>query len=274
MIIKLKNETFTSKRFQKLKKILECMMSYPEGVTPKFLSEKTGINVNTIKSILPSVSGIKKTFRGFYIVESRGDTPPSISTGDLTDWNFHNCILSVNLKNYKSLEIPIKIDLDLLILELTISNSGNAVCRVSTDYPLNISSICLVYGYFIEYLKGYSNDNIAMCDITIRTIEFNKDYANLRLDGINSISLDNFISQFKIYQKKLAVRVEHKTKLPIQATTIIDMLKNNNNSQDLDIENRLNTQLRVIERLLYSTSNNTQLLYKIVDKVNKLNEKG
>ncbi len=99
----------------------------------------------------------------------------------------------------------------------------------------------------------------------IRTIEFNKDYSNLRLDGLNCITVDNLVEQFKLYQKKRGLRIEHKTKVPLTVENIVDMLSSNPNSIEHTI--KLADQKKQLDRLTTATSANTHMLYKLIDNL-------
>ena len=240
---------------KKSSQILFCMKGYPEGMTPKLISLKTGLNVNTVKSILPKLEGVTKTMRGLYKVAKRGDTPPLVHV-ELTDWNFHNLILTAPLLGDY---IPSQVEYDFNLVNCILSATKNKVTlRLSSDWPLNVSSICLVGGLFSEIAP--INENAIM----VSTIEFNHDYRNLRLDGVQSISLDNLVEQFKIYQKKRGLRIEHKTKVPMTVNNIVDMLSNNPNSIEFNV--KLNEQKAQLERLTLATQTTTKLLYSLIDK--------
>ena len=243
------------------------MKNFPEGTTPKTIALHTSINVNTVKSILPKLTGIKRIIRGFYKVVEGGDTPTSPPSEELIQWTFHNCILSSQLKDYPGKLIESTNSFGIVNYQFTISTTGNATLCVSSDTPLNISSLCSVYAYFSELLSKYSNDSITKETTFIRTIEFNKDYSNLRLDGIKCITLDSLVEQFKVYQKKLVMRIEHKTKVNFTVENIVDMLTNNPNSLELNI--KLAHQRTQIERLTEATNTNTKMLLKLIDRENR-----
>lgn len=264
---KLSVETFTGSISPKTEKIIQCMNNYPEGITPKELGRQTGLNVNTIKSILPKMENVKKVMRGLYKVLNWGDGSATSSPSDLTFWNFHNCILSCPLTHYPGTIISSSYNLKLVNLEFSISLKGRATLRLSSDYPLNVSSICMVAGFFTDQISKHSPDRPSFRDITVSTIEFNRDYSNLRLDGVKCITLDNLTEQFKVYQKKLGMRIEHKTKVKFNVDNVVDMLSNNPNSLDLNV--KLATQKEQLDRLTHSTSQHTKLLFKVIDRMNE-----
>ena len=249
----------------KARKIMDVMVAFPEGITPKELGRLTGLNTNTIKSILPKLENIKKVMRGVYKVYEWGDSPQSTHFSDLRSWNFHNCHLSSVLSNYPGRLIETTHSLNLLNLKFIINNQGKASLSVSSDFPLNVSSICLVAGYFKEQISKYSDSSPSFKDIMVSTIEFNKDYSNLRLDGVKCITLDNLTEQFKVYQKKIGVRIEHKTKIKFNVENIVDMLSSNPNSLELNL--KLSKQKEQLDRLSLAMSNNTQLMFKLMDQL-------
>lgn len=245
----------------KTKKILKALDYYPEGATPKMLALDTGINVNTVKSILPKVKGLEKPLRGLYKVVKEGDGPISLTGGSLFDWNFHNLVLSTGLGSFPGKLVMSTHSFGLVNAEFVLSTVGNASLRVSSDHPLNVSSICFVDAFFRELIAKYSDDVVKT--VWVKTIEFNKDYDNLRLDGVKSITVDNLVDQFKLYQKKRGLRLEHKTKVPFSVDNIVDMLSRNPNSLELNI--KLSQQAEQIDRLTQQTINNTELVRKLIE---------
>ena len=55
----------------------------------------------------------------------------------------------------------------------------------STDYPVNFSSIGLLVEIFIKLIEEEVKIKVDLEKVYFSTIEFNKDYNNLRLDGSN-----------------------------------------------------------------------------------------
>jgi len=260
---KLLVATRTSRADQKHQKILKALSYYPEGATPKILSRETGVNVNTIKSILPKLKGIKKVIRGLYKVAERGDTHPAVASGVLSSWCFHNLVLSSVLSGYKGRLVSSTHSFGLVNAKFVLSSVGNASLIVSTDFPLNVASIGVVFAYFLEQCAKYCDTLITEESCLVRTIEFNRDYSNLRLDGLRCITLNSLVEQFKVYQKRSGLRVEHKAKVSFTVENIVDMLSNNPNTLESNI--RLSAQAADLRRLTLATSVNTGLLYKLID---------
>ena len=244
----------------KLQKIRKVLQNYPEGATPKMISVESRINANTIKGLLPIMTDVKKIRRGLYKVVKGGDVPYA-SSGDLLDWNFHNCMLSCQTKGTKPTDIML--DLKLIQIHYVVSGSGRATLRVASDSPLNVSSLCSVFAVF-SLLLGWP---VNMGDVFITCIEFNKDYSNLRLDGIKCITVDSLVSQFKAYQKRAGLRVEHKTKVPLSVENVVDMLSSNPSS--VDISTKMSELQKGLEAVAVATANNTRLLFEAVDHMNK-----
>ena len=206
------------------------------------------------------MEGIKKAIRGLYKVLPRGDGPDSL-TLDLQDWNFHNLIMTTQVIDLGFRGVEKSFDFGLVQCDLSVAGTGKATFRVSSDYPLNVSSICFVAGFFAELIELPS-----MSDVLISTIEFNHDYKNLRLDGVKCITVDGLVAQFKAYQKKEGLRLEHKTKVPLSVENVVDMLRQSPNSVDLNV--KLSQQKEGLEQLLVATSRNSELIFKLFDKMN------
>lgn len=261
---KLKVSTNSSNVFQKKDKIIHWLTQHEEGATPSMIAVGTGINVNTIKSILPKMQKVKSVTRGWYKVLIEKDNP-LISCGELKDWNFHNLILQTQLKSYNPLDI--KLNYNLIDINILINSKGKCTTRLSSDFPLNVSSICLVYAFLTEKLKPYTNDILTMKNINIRCIEFNKDYSNLKFEGVQCISLDGLCEQFKLYQKSIGLRVEHKTKVEFRVNNMVDMLTQSPNT--LDLTTKLNQTEEQLKKLTTQSIYNTNQLNKILERNRK-----
>jgi len=243
---------------RKIKKIETVLESFPEGANPKLIAYHSGLNTNTVKSILPKMANVTKSMRGIYRVVKEGDTPDL-----LTDWNFHNLILTYH-PNHEILPTRIYEKNGDLGLELIVSKSNKCTLRLDCDVPLNVSSITLAYCYFRKYLN-LSKEEMPLSQVYVSSIEFNKDYRNIRLDGINSISIDSLLSHFKLYQKSVSVRKEHKTKVPFSVNNVVEMLSSN--PSEIDINIKLSEQQEQLARLTEATSSNSQLMFKLIDSL-------
>ena len=227
---KLKVATRTIGKLKKVEKIMKAVESEPAGITPKIMALMTGINQNTIKGLLKDMKGVKNEIRGVYRLVGLGRD--SIKT--IFEFNFHNITLSCDLKGYTGIRIDTSLSSGLINYRFEIGEvSKQATLHISTEYPINISAIESVYMTFAGLVEKYAGYKPETKDVTVSSIEFNQDYANLKLEGVNCITLENLIEQFKLYQKTNGLRVEHKIKVPIQLETIMDMLTNSSISSDI-----------------------------------------
>lgn len=249
-----KVETLTGSNIQKAEKIFNYLVCTPEGATPKMIALNTSLNVNTVKTILPKLENVKRFTRGWYKVVNKGDTPI------LHTWTFHNLVMTVNLPNESRSPSHHDYDLGLIKATLDISRTAKATLRVACDTPLNVSSICMVYGFLRETLKNIMGYSPSLQETLITTIEFNKDYKNLRLDGVKAITLDNLITHFKLYQKQLILRKEHKTKHQFNTQNLIDMLTQNPN--ELELATRIEEQEKKLDKLIKITTLNYNMTKK------------
>ena len=248
--MKRKVKTSTRDKDRKLKLIKTCLKGYPEGLSPKLIALRTGLNVNSVKSSLPKIAGVKKVMRGLYKVVDEGDgTSSSVA---LSDWNFHNLILTADCVVGDD-----SFDVDFGTGKLVVSLvGGRATCRLSSDYPLNVSSVALVSSYFSDLVSLSS-------PVMVSTVEFNHDFKGLRLDGVSCISVDSLVSQFKAYQKRLGLRLEHKTKVPISVESVVGMLQSQVSSVDLHV--KLDEQLVVLRGLSRAVDNSGLLLRRLLE---------
>lgn len=225
----MKREVSTrlSEKQKKILKIKEYLRQTPEGATPKMIALFTGINQATMRGMIGKIKGIEQVpgLRGVYrLVE--GEEHDAIFS-----YNFHNLIVGVFLPNYQKESVKQTLSCNLTNYEFTICKATKkATMRISTpkvkgtDYPINLSSITLAFALFRELVHKFADVKIQMKDAQVSSIEFNKDYSNLKLEGVNCITLENLIEQFKIYQKSDKLRTEHKLKIPLNAEDLIKLL--------------------------------------------------
>ncbi|MDD4157665.1 MAG: hypothetical protein PHY08_13960, partial [Candidatus Cloacimonetes bacterium] len=217
----------------------------------------------TIKSILPKMLEIRKKegLRGIYkLVENNPH-------GSIFDWNLHNITLIYELPNYKGQKINSVIETPLLKGRFGIgSKSKKASIHLATNNPINISSLNILALYFLKLIEPNYNYPLNIDNIVIRSIEFNKDYINLRLDGLKSITFTSLCYQYKLYQKKQGLRQEHKINLPINIPEIFSMLQGGNHNLEIYSElNSLKNEQKIlvdsnrrIQELLLRRSSNKQ----------------
>ena len=259
----LKVTTYRGGKLNKIDKIIKCLENYPEGATPKMIALATRINVNTIKSMIQEIPEVKKIIRGLYKVVKQGDTP-HLET--LHNWTFHNLILTANLTNYKP--ITKTEGFGLITYRFTISKAGKASLIVACDQPLNIASIGTIFAWFKSQIP--KENKLTTANTYINTIEFNKDYKNIRLDGVKALTIDSLTEQFKLYEKKTKMRIEHKTKVNFTVENIIDMLTNNPNSLELNI--KLSAQQEQLNKLTTATNKTSDLLFTLIDNLKRNQE--
>lgn len=206
----------------KIDKIISVLAEHPEGLFPKQIGFLTKINVNTIKSFLPKIPIVAKKdgMRGIYILVDK------YTHGSIFKWNLHNAIISYEVPEYNGERIKKTLGFNLVNFEFEVgAESKRATLRLSTDYPINISSLEVYYLLFVELVKTYCEKTPSPEETYVSSIEFNQDFVNLRLDGMKCITLNSLLSQFKAYQKKMGLRVEYKTKIQIGVNEIFSMLE-------------------------------------------------
>ena len=223
----LKVATRSLQKQQKVQKIIDYLKTIPEGTTPKMISLFTGINQATVRGMIGNIDCVKQipNLRGVYHLVGE------MGVDAIFSYNFHNLILGVFLPNYQKESVKQTLSCELTNYEFMIGKgSKRATLRLSTpkikgtDYPINISSITLAFALFKELVLKHSGVKIQMKDVVINSIEFNKDFTNLKLEGVNCITMENLIEQFKIYQKSDKLRSEHKIKVPMNAEELIKLL--------------------------------------------------
>jgi hypothetical protein len=252
---------------KKKDKIVNLLKEYPEGITPKEIAFLTKINVNTVKSLLPKIENIRKKegLRGLYVLVENNPH------GSIFDWKLHNVTLTYDLINYSGEKINKTIDSELIKFRFGIgAKTKKATLHLSTDNPIEISSLNIYCLYLLELIRQNYNSPLFLENIIVRSIEFNKDYLNLRLDGLKSISFTSLCYQYKLYQKRQGLRQEHKINLPIGIPEIFSMLQKGDYS--LEVYSELNSLRKEQKTLVDSNRKIWDFLFALSDKLNHSRE--
>jgi predicted transcriptional regulator len=221
----LKVSTKAREALQKEEIIKDYLRNHPEGSYPKNIVSETSINHSTVRSVCirmakKGIIKIHPIHRGMYLlVENDGH--------GMFSWNFHNTYIF-----YKSdkplVEQQLKVENSLNSLFkyrfIVGAKSNKASMNISTKYPFNLTSLGLV----VEFFRLLMNETLRFIpkdsEIWISSIELNKDYYNLRLDGIKCITWDSLVTQYKIYNKKIGVREESKHNIEFNFKLFADMV--------------------------------------------------
>ena len=198
---------------------------------------------------------ITMPLRGVYKVSEGGDGG-YISGGTLKAWNFHNLYLSFpvcynNRDNFV-------LDYELITIRVDIVNYKASVC-VSSDIPMPLSTLRLLNDLLNEKL----NTKLSMEEMTITSMEFNKDFGGYKLEGVKCISMHTLYSQYKLYEKERSVRIEHKTKVPFPMSHIANMLQVQ--PAHVDMTTRLNENTEKLNKLVAQSVYNTAQINKLLD---------
>lgn len=264
----------TAERESRVKRIIEENYT---GVTPKTIASKTAysehkLNYNTVKSICRRLLGRQEIqehpkHKGWYV-------PVEKSTHSMFELNVQNLILTYQLKENENITKRIS---NMVEQVGTVRfcfgvgyKSKMATMHISTDYPFNLTSLPLCVKVFKDLMeKNLGIAGISDKEVLIRTTEVNKDVYGVRIDGASAITVDGIMAQLKIYQKqKEKVRVEYKTKLPINAETITSLLCGSLNSADQYTQIKLLTcRMENMERIVIKQNKLMQSWFLAVSKI-------
>lgn len=232
-------------------KIVNLLKESPEGLYPKIIAYHLRENQNTIKSHLRKMESkgiIKRDLqkRGIYnLVENKVDDV-------LSDFKFQNAMLTCKIPKIKE-DFIVKNNLnDLVRYRISFcQNTSKATLRLKSPNGINVEAILIFVRLFILEIEKNCNYEPTLEEIQFSSIEFNKDYSTLRLEGAQCLTLSDFIAQYKIYQKAHCVREEYKTKLPIPAKALFELLNSSNNYASLSLEvSYLRILLNDVKKLL------------------------
>ena len=266
---KLKVSTKACTHQKRIEKIVNVMRGFPNGISPKTLAFYTGINQNTVKSILKKLESEGRVnkipyLRGMYI---------------LVENNTHSillyCLQNVVLR-FKSDKIRISRYIeevnnlnDLIKFRFQIGKESNqATMHISTDYPFNITALGILAHLFQEKIIKHCNVEPELNQIEVATFEINKDYYNYKFEGIKSITLDNLITEFKIYQKKKRIREEFKIKVPVTFDLINKILQQGLVSAEVFLKfNKQNKEISKLDERMHNIERVCRGLFQ--SKLNK-----
>lgn len=208
-------------------KILE---KYPEGLFPKMLSKASKINYSTVKVYLRDMLKkglVKQNFKnGPYTVIKP-------IHGNIY-YKYHNIYFSFQFKDIEITPHKEKVQIENIKLIIYFgSKTKKVTCNVSSKEPLNLRELVLVKNLFEQKVKeklGIQELPVLM----IKSIEFNNDLQGIRMDGINAVTWNDFKGVLeKVYNKEDKLRHEFKVSLPVEAESIIHLLRQGLDSYEL-----------------------------------------
>lgn len=245
------------------------MKNLERAVTPKEIALYASINQETAKGIMRKLHRegkvkLENNNRGYYeLVENQYH--------GIFNFKFQNCVLTCPLPGLNQDLGPITSEFYSLIKTSTsfYKNTASATMHVSSDYSIDLPALLTVVDNFVKQIKISSGIDLTTLDnISISSIEFNKDYSNFRLDGPNCITLTSLISQYKLYQKpNNKVREEFKTITSIDFNVLRQLLLST--SQHADLMSQVSTQSEEITQIKKDLRSIKELAFRIVAKENK-----
>lgn len=260
---------------EKLEKIANCISKHPEGIQPKRIALETKLRHNTIKSYLKIIckEGFAKVRSGWYypVAErTHGDEKP-IRT--------HNVNLSINdVSLDKKYEDKIEeFDSVKILVRFGVCNS-KITGVISGEPPLNYREFCFAVDKFKSMICSSIGVNFSNEDILVTSCEFNADYENLRIEGINAVTLTDFKGNLlKLYNKENNLRKEaRETSLPLPA--VLSFLRGNAVpynvvERQIALEEKVDEMSEVVRCQNRESVQINSLLSAILDKLNNISNK-
>ena len=250
---KLKVSTKYRMAQEKISRIIKLIKDHEEGITPKSIAFFTHININTVKSIIRQleIKGIimsKANLRGYYVLVENSTHILQFKLQNII-LSFHSEAINVSntIRETNSLN-------ELIKFRFIIGKSSKkATLHVSTDYPFEPTSLTILAHLFQEKLRKYCDISVTLKDIIVTTFEINQDHLLYKLEGVNCITIDSIIAQYKLYQKQLCVREEFKIKVPVTFDLINQILQQGLISSELFIRTRQNEKIisRIDDKLRF-----------------------
>ncbi|MCX6750922.1 MAG: hypothetical protein NTZ83_05670, partial [Candidatus Pacearchaeota archaeon] len=184
------NRDYTARENEK--KIIRILEENKSGYGPKKLAFILGINEDTAKSMLKRLlnKGVveKNPYtHGIYRLVDK------YRHGSIFEWKFHNGVLTTLIKGYTGDRINKEFSSGLSKYYFEVGKeSQKASLKIAcSENPIEISSIYSLYLNFALLVEKYTGYFPPIKEVTISSIEFNKDFINLKIDGANCITLDS-----------------------------------------------------------------------------------
>lgn len=206
-------------------RILNFIEKCPEGVKPRYVAKNLNLNESTarvyIRRLFARGMLVQNYKLGFYSVTK--------SIHGITNYNIHNIYLSYtfdeetivksNSRKLRFQNIKIRIYYGM--------KSRKATCSVSSKNPLSLRELELVrYVFENEVKRELKKDELP--ELYVKSAEINHDYENVRMEGLNAVTWNNFTGLLeKYYNKKDGVRKEFKVSVPMKANVLLSVLRNN-----------------------------------------------
>ena len=143
--------------------------------------------------------------------------------------------------------------------------------RLSTKYPFNISSLGLAVEIFRRIMEKELGIIVSDKEVWISCIEFNKDYPNLKLEGVNCITWDEMISQFKLYNKTKGLREEYRIKIPFNYEWMNKLFNNSfATAESMALMERQDKKIDQIEKNQRKQEMKMEMIIRLLQKDNKM----
>lgn len=256
----------TDKKKSEIRRVLR---ENKEGLTPKYISSYSGVKLSTTKKLLKKMEDVrqKEGFPGYYVLIEK-------TSGGMFDCKIENLRLSCS-SNEINVEKRIieknKLN-DLIKYRFEIGlKSQKATMTIATDYPLDFSCLGLVGHLFQELIEKHCNFRPDTNQIIVNTIEINKDYYNVTLEGGTSIRLDTALVEYKLYYKeKKYVREEYKLKVPVNLSFIRNLIETGPFYAEINQKlYKLSSDIKMLRRDVNRLTKTIPLVLKYKNKILK-----
>jgi len=211
-VTKCDNKPYTVRdKEEKKRKIKDALIRHPEGLVAKQLHVETGISYPTVRQYLRILVkegevGQKLGTKVYVSVTNKPygiGEPPKIQNVRLN----LKCPDGVKLKYGKVVK-----SIETLKIEVTFGVTNNQITAcISAEPPMDLREFKQVIDTFKSMVRDSLNLKNPIDDkgILITSVELNNDFEGLRLDGIQSLTLNSCMKVLeKIYNKGNKIRRE------------------------------------------------------------------
>lgn len=206
-------------------RILSLIEKCPEGIKPKTVAKCLHLNESTVRSYMRRLFSrgllVQNYNFGFYTVAK--------TIHGITNYNIHNIYLSYTF-NEETIKESGQKKIRFQNIKIRIyygMKSRKATCSVSSKNPLSLRELELVKYVFENEVKRELKKE-SLPELYVKSAEINRDYNNIRMEGLNAVTWNNFAGLLeKYYNKKEGVRKEFKASVPVKASVLLSVLRNN-----------------------------------------------
>ena len=185
--------------------ILQLIESSEIELTPKEISQRTGINHNTVKKYLRDLASVNKVVQPY-----TGAYCSKITHGMMfVPLRVHNVVLCVRDLGLCFSDDVVEFVGDVKVRVQFGLQRRKLTGRISCDAGMDRNAVLFALDRCFDIMEKRTGRRVE--NVVVKTFEVNRDFEKVRLDGSHCFTREGLFGEIeRIYQKGDNVRVEHK----------------------------------------------------------------